>query len=269
MAVAAEAGPPNAKNNAASNANSAKKDPTPPAPYRYCMPTHAVYTPPKPTARKPLTVSFTYVSLLFYGHSTFCAPHLLILIFCSLDLYELTQRFNFVIPTRFLSLLRDSIHVNWPYRKWDIFRLRCKYPDILWSLQPTHGNMLISLILKVLFMRRHNRRHLWKEKYSWIEFAIVGKKLSASVRFVVVGILEFSFLQTFLVDNRKHTAAKTFASSRFDFLSSIFVILEFKLFSIECSACLSHRMSNQPWSDPISEKQQAALNVWTHPRFSL
>lgn len=81
MAVAAEAGPPNAKNNAASNANSAKKDPTPPAPYRYCMPTHAVYTPPKPTARKPLTVSFTYGSLLFYGHSIFCSPQLLILIF--------------------------------------------------------------------------------------------------------------------------------------------------------------------------------------------
>lgn len=91
MAVAAEAGPPNAKNNAASNANSAKKDPTPPAPYRYCMPTHAVYTPPKPTARKPLTVSFTYGSLLFYGQSTFRSPQLLILIFCSPILRAYTE----------------------------------------------------------------------------------------------------------------------------------------------------------------------------------
>jgi hypothetical protein len=28
-----------------------KKDPNPPAPYRYCMPAHAEYTPPKLTAR--------------------------------------------------------------------------------------------------------------------------------------------------------------------------------------------------------------------------
>lgn len=43
-----EAVPLNAK---AGNAAIQKKDPSPPAPYRYCMPTHAVYTPPKPTAR--------------------------------------------------------------------------------------------------------------------------------------------------------------------------------------------------------------------------
>lgn len=40
-----EVGPPNTK------AAIQKKDPSPPAPYRYCMPTHAVYMPPKPTAR--------------------------------------------------------------------------------------------------------------------------------------------------------------------------------------------------------------------------
>ena len=43
-----EVGPPNTK---AGQAALQKKDPSPPAPYRYCMPTHAVYTPPKPTAR--------------------------------------------------------------------------------------------------------------------------------------------------------------------------------------------------------------------------
>ncbi|XP_070498250.1 calcium-dependent secretion activator isoform X4 [Chironomus tepperi] len=42
-----EVGPPNTK---AGHAAIQKKDPSPPAPYRYCMPTHAVYTPPKPTA---------------------------------------------------------------------------------------------------------------------------------------------------------------------------------------------------------------------------
>ena len=36
--------------NLANAANSAKKDPNT-VPYRYCMPTHAVYTPPVPTAR--------------------------------------------------------------------------------------------------------------------------------------------------------------------------------------------------------------------------
>ena len=77
LAAAAEAGPPNAKNNAASNANSAKKDPTPPAPYRYCMPTHAVYTPPKPTARKPLTVFFhlSFWFLFCSEHFGFCFLH--------------------------------------------------------------------------------------------------------------------------------------------------------------------------------------------------
>lgn len=64
QAAAAEAGPPNAKSNAASNANAAKKDPTPPAPYRYCMPTHAVYTPPKPTARKTFD-SFSLLDVRF------------------------------------------------------------------------------------------------------------------------------------------------------------------------------------------------------------
>lgn len=128
MAVAAEAGPPNAKNNAASNANSAKKDPTPPAPYRYCMPTHAVYTPPKPTARKPLTVSFTYDSLLFYGQSTFCSPHLLILIFRSLDLASFHRASTLLYLILFSPYWENSIHVNGPYRKWEIFRLRCKYP---------------------------------------------------------------------------------------------------------------------------------------------
>lgn len=91
QAAAAEAGPPNAKGNAASNANAAKKDPTPPAPYRYCMPTHAVYTPPKPTARKTLTVSlFWKFGLLIFIFSflpnnlyelTFTPPTLLGLIF--------------------------------------------------------------------------------------------------------------------------------------------------------------------------------------------
>jgi hypothetical protein len=57
-------GPPNAKNNAASNANAAKKDPPPPAPYRYCMPTHAVYQPPKPTARKTFDSFFFNLLLL-------------------------------------------------------------------------------------------------------------------------------------------------------------------------------------------------------------
>lgn len=47
--------------NLANAANSAKKDPNT-VPYRYCMPTHAVYTPPVPTARnnnsnsKPLNI---------------------------------------------------------------------------------------------------------------------------------------------------------------------------------------------------------------------
>lgn len=36
--------------NLANAANSAKKDPNI-VPYRYCMPTHSVYTPPVPTAR--------------------------------------------------------------------------------------------------------------------------------------------------------------------------------------------------------------------------
>lgn len=43
-----EVGPPNTKGGQAALQ---KKDPSPPAPYRYCMPTHAVYMPPKPTAR--------------------------------------------------------------------------------------------------------------------------------------------------------------------------------------------------------------------------
>lgn len=41
--------------NKAGIAASQKKDPTPPAQYRYCMPAHADYTPPKATARKKLT----------------------------------------------------------------------------------------------------------------------------------------------------------------------------------------------------------------------
>lgn len=70
QAVTDEVVPPNAfaKNNAA--ASTIKKDPTPPAPYRYCMPTHAVYTPPKPTARKLLRLTFILLSIstfLFNG----------------------------------------------------------------------------------------------------------------------------------------------------------------------------------------------------------
>jgi hypothetical protein len=42
-----EVNPPNSKAGAASQ----RKDPTPPAPYRYCMPAHADYTPPKLMAR--------------------------------------------------------------------------------------------------------------------------------------------------------------------------------------------------------------------------
>lgn len=40
------------QNSKAGIAASQKKDPTPPAQYRYCMPAHADYTPPKSTARK-------------------------------------------------------------------------------------------------------------------------------------------------------------------------------------------------------------------------
>lgn len=50
--------PPNPK--AAQAAASQKKDPNPPAPYRYCMPTHAVYTPPKPTARNETLIFFLF-----------------------------------------------------------------------------------------------------------------------------------------------------------------------------------------------------------------
>lgn len=89
--------------------------------------------------------------------------------------------------------------------------------------------MLISLILKVLFMRRHNRRHLWKEK---IFTSRVRNGWQAIFGFIALRGGRLSrFL--FYTGPRKHNTAATFFSSRFDFLSSIFVILEFKLFSIE------------------------------------
>lgn len=66
QAVADEVVPPNANAKNIAAVSTAKKDPTPPAPYRYCMPTHAVYTPPKPTARKLLKIKMFSVFLYIF-----------------------------------------------------------------------------------------------------------------------------------------------------------------------------------------------------------
>jgi hypothetical protein len=53
---------PNQKGAAA--ASNIKKDPTPPAPYRYCMPAHAEYLPPKATARNNEIFNYYLIQLL-------------------------------------------------------------------------------------------------------------------------------------------------------------------------------------------------------------
>lgn len=96
LAAAAETGPPNAKNSAASNANAVKKDPTPP-PYRYCMPTHAVYTEPKPTARKTFDSFFLSLALFWtFGLLIFIFFFLLIIFMMSLHWFNFI-RFDFYL----------------------------------------------------------------------------------------------------------------------------------------------------------------------------